>query len=96
MRVVPYPRPDLENRNKAPTIALAVCLEEPPPVPMSSQARLVWHRAVHDLRTTQERLHKIHLQPTDKCTHCGNRETFNITLRRAHALPQYRNGPEDA
>jgi hypothetical protein len=35
-----------------------------------------WYRIIHDLIPTNERLHKIRLSPTERCTLCNEKDTL--------------------
>jgi hypothetical protein len=48
------------------------------PVPEST--RMAWYRVIHELIATNERLHKIHLTPTDSCRHCALKDTLEHRL----------------
>ena len=49
---------------------------------MPLQARDTWFQLVHDIIPTNERLHRIHLSQTDRCTRCNRWDT---ALHRATA-----------
>jgi hypothetical protein len=54
------------------------------PVPEDTKA--MWYRVIQDLITTDERLHKIRLAPTDQCRLCAKKDTLD------HRLTECENG----
>jgi hypothetical protein len=40
-----------------------------------------WYKVIHDLIPTNERLHKIHLSPTDQCRLCNQTDTLSHRLK---------------
>jgi hypothetical protein len=44
--------------------------------PIPQWQRMTWYKAIHDIVCTNERLHRIHMTPTDKCRHCGYTDTL--------------------
>ena len=44
--------------------------------PVSEGTKSIWYRLIHAIISTNERLHRIRLAPTDRCRHCDKRDTI--------------------
>jgi hypothetical protein len=45
-------------------------------VPVSAHHKATWYKVIHDIVRTNTRLQEICMVDTDKCRHCGNRDTL--------------------
>ena len=43
--------------------------------PVTDSTKTIWYKIIHDIVPTKERLHKIHIVPTENCRHC-DRDTL--------------------